>query len=463
VQVQPCWFGISLAIYGVRATATANKTLGTISKGAAGYNFLKGEKFSVSGEFLPATGEAMTDLFLSPKNATAARRTVKLINDKGADLENRGVLMMGPPGTGKTMLARIIMNEANCTFISVTARDFWYMGTFGGIVAAFDMARRCAPSCIFLDDVDNWLTEGSIDMLKTELDGVARSKGIVTLIATNHPETFPEAILDRPGRVHDVLRFNVPDEAERLAMLKTWLPDVDLVTLAQLVEGTKGMSGSHIRDLARFASILAEQEQITATAAAALALQKLLEQRELVGQHRHRGYEAPAWLKDARKGKSYGELVEVGQVVNKSTGEVEVPIKRQATLPTAQDLMGVVETLSAATLTPEQRAKVQGARREIAAFTLSGMTKVGRVLSAANEDRLKRAAGLLEEVLSQLATAEEAEAPEPEKVLGPDDLVVVFDDEPPPAEELDISVEAIERAIGDAVTKQINRLTGRLD
>ena len=69
------------------------------------------------------------------------------------------------------------MNSAQATFIWVSARDFYRAGAFGGLAYAFDLAAECAPSILFIEDVDHWLTEWTIDLLKTEMDGIKRRRG----------------------------------------------------------------------------------------------------------------------------------------------------------------------------------------------------------------------------------------------------------------------------------------------
>lgn len=244
-------------------------------------NYLKGEAFSLSGEFLPKTDESWDDLFLDEKNAQALRRALELINTKGAAMPNRGILLLGPPGTGKTLSGRVLLNEAQATFLWVSARDFYRAGAYGGLTYAFSLARECAPTILFIEDVDNWLGPYTIDLLKTEMDGIGRSAGILTILTTNYPELLPDALIDRPGRFHDVLRLELPDEAARQRMLGRWLPELE-GQLDAVVVATAGYSGAHVRELANFARTICEQEGCPLPEAVTRALQKLVEQRELI-------------------------------------------------------------------------------------------------------------------------------------------------------------------------------------
>jgi HK97 family phage major capsid protein/HK97 family phage prohead protease len=282
LRVEPAWYGLDVTVYGLRSLGTAQTLLGAIQTRAGEINFLKGEAFSLSGEFLPKTDETFADLFLDSKNAAALTRVVSLVNTKGKTLENRGVLLMGPPGTGKTLAARIVRNDAQATFIWVSSRDFHYSGSFGGFSQAFDLARECAPSVVVFEDIDNWLYDTTVDLIKTEMDGVARSTGVVTMMTTNYPEQLPAALIDRPGRFHDVLKFDLPSDDARKQMLVKWLPGLTAADLSRAVTATKGYSGAHVRELARFATIIAEQDTLPLDEALTAALTKLAEQRDLI-------------------------------------------------------------------------------------------------------------------------------------------------------------------------------------
>jgi hypothetical protein len=255
VRVAPEWSGIAVTVYGKGADLT-DEFCDRVRTRAASLKFYKGESFSLSGEFLDATEETWDDVFLTPGNEKALKRVVELMNTKGAAMENRGVIMLGEPGTGKTLAARVMRNETRgrttrnecqhgvglctggdcgkpktldpATFIWISARDFYRLGAFGGIDHAFDIAKENAPSMLLFEDVDNWIGRGEIDLLKTTMDGAARTKGIVTVLTTNDPAHFPTALIDRPGRFHDVLKVDLPDADQRRRMLMRWMPDIGI-------------------------------------------------------------------------------------------------------------------------------------------------------------------------------------------------------------------------------------------
>jgi SpoVK/Ycf46/Vps4 family AAA+-type ATPase len=184
--------------------------------------------------------------------------------------------------TGKTLSGRIIRNLAKGTFIWVSSRDFHMSGSFGGISFAFEMAKELSPSILFIEDVDNWLSERTVDLLKTEMDGISRSSGVLTILTTNFPERLPEALIDRPGRFHDVLHFAQPTKEVRAQMLAKWLPNVPESERLQAAAQTEGYSGAHVYELAAFAKMLHEQDEMNETLALREAIKKVEEQRDLI-------------------------------------------------------------------------------------------------------------------------------------------------------------------------------------
>lgn len=282
-KLERSWFGLSVTNYirhdqaGVR-TAWEER----VQQRAGELNYLRGEAFTLSGEFLDRGDLDWSSMFLEPKQEAVLRRTVDRLNEQGEDLESRGLLLMGPPGTGKTLGGRVMMAQADTTFIWISARDFYRSGAFGAFTYAFDIAAECAPSILFFEDVDNWLGASEVDLLKTEMDGLKRRKGIVTVLTTNFPEQLPDALIDRPGRFHDLMELNLPTEAVRQRMLAAWLPELPEATRAATAKETDGMSGAHLRELTAFAGILQREQSLTASEALPLALAKLREQRDLV-------------------------------------------------------------------------------------------------------------------------------------------------------------------------------------
>lgn len=282
IRVEPKWYGLLCTVYGQRASGAAKGIVDAIKARARELKLLKGEAFSLSGEFLTRGTESLDDLFLDEKNQSAIRRYLSLLNEDGAAMECRGGLLVGPPGTGKTLSGRILMNHAKATFLWLSSKDFWAGGGFSSIAMALEIAREHAPSIVFMEDVDNWLDGYTVDLLKTELDGIQQHKGVLTILTTNYPEHLPKALIDRPGRFHDVLRFDLPKDAAREAMLRKWLPELTDALVATAVTATAGYSGAHVRELTRFAGMIARQDQLPLAEALVKAIEKLQEQRDLI-------------------------------------------------------------------------------------------------------------------------------------------------------------------------------------
>jgi len=283
IRIAPSWKGIRIIVYTSHDEKALNrKMIYDVHQWSKENNFLKGEAFSLCGEFLPRGDTGWADVFLSDKNMKPIKRAVDKLNAKGSKAPNRGMIFMGPPGTGKTLSGRIMLNEANTTFIWVSARDFYYMGAFGGFMEAFSMARELAPSLLFVEDVDNWMNSHTVDLLKTEMDGITQHAGVTTILTTNYPELLPEALIDRPGRFHDVLKFDLPDKAIRSKMLTKWIAEVGEQARAQAVTETEGYSGAHLYELANLARMLVEDGDVAWDKALTEALSKIKEQRDLI-------------------------------------------------------------------------------------------------------------------------------------------------------------------------------------
>ncbi len=189
--------------------------------------------------------------------------------------------------TGKTLSGRRMMNQAKATFIWISARDLFAYGVSGGLEYGFDLAKTLAPSILFVEDIDNFLHERAIDLIKTEMDGIARTSGIATIFTTNYPERLPPALIDRPGRFDEILQFDLPDDVIRLQMLHRWLggridQDVDGKTITKVVKKTSGYSGAHLRELCYVAIEDADENEESVAKCLLTALDKLEAQRELI-------------------------------------------------------------------------------------------------------------------------------------------------------------------------------------
>ena len=189
----------------------------------------------------------------------------KKYSDVGASMP-KGVLLVGPPGTGKTMLARAVAGEANVPFFSMSGSEFVEM--FVGMGASkvrdlFSQAKEKAPCIVFIDEIDaigkkrdgqlssNDEREQTLNQLLTEMDGFEENIGVIILAATNRPETLDPA-LTRPGRFDRRVPVELPDLAGREAILKVHAKkiktadDVNFHTIARMASGASGAELANI-------------------------------------------------------------------------------------------------------------------------------------------------------------------------------------------------------------------------
>ena len=176
------------------------------------------------------------------------------------------MLLVGAPGTGKTLLARAVAGEAGVPFFSMSAAEFVEM--IVGVGAArvrdlFKQAREHAPAIIFIDELDaigrargqvaiggSSEQEQTLNQILTEMDGFSSREGIIVLAATNQPDVLDKALL-RPGRFDRRVVVNLPDKAGREAILKVHTRNVPLasdVDLAELAAATPGLSGADLQE-----------------------------------------------------------------------------------------------------------------------------------------------------------------------------------------------------------------------
>ena len=290
VQFSPDWYGLTVTLTTSNGNKEWNKQLlDKVHGWVYENNFLRGEKFSLSGEFLHEPDDDWDNLILDERYKDSIRKSANFLEKKGKQFTARGLLFIGPPGTGKTKTGRVLMNELDATFIWVSSKDFRHIGPLRALVLGFSLARNLAPSVLFLEDIDTWLRgemEYVTDLIKTEMDGIKQNKGIITILTSNYPEKLPDALLDRPGRFHHIVKFELPKEELRAEMLKMWAGDIGEELLKEITEKTEGFSGAHIKELVEFARMIAEEDEIEIGEALLRSLEKLMEQRELIEEIR---------------------------------------------------------------------------------------------------------------------------------------------------------------------------------
>jgi len=198
--------------------------------------------------------------------------------DIGAEIP-KGVMMMGAPGTGKTLLARAVAGEAGVPFFSISGSEFVEM--FVGVGASrvrdlFQVAKKSAPAIIFIDEIDavgrirgtgmgggNDEREQTLNQILVEMDGFEPNAKVIIMAATNRPDVLDPALL-RPGRFDRRVTIDLPDRKDRVEILKVHArkkqlaDDVQLETVAQR---TPGFSGAELSSLMNEAAILAAREK----------------------------------------------------------------------------------------------------------------------------------------------------------------------------------------------------------
>jgi len=195
---------------------------------------------------------------------------------------SKGVLFYGPPGCGKTLLAKAIANECGANFISIKGPELltqWFGESEANVRELFDKARAASPCILMFDEMDSIAkARGSggggsseagdrvINQILTEIDGVGARKNVFVIGATNRPDILDPAVI-RPGRLDQLIYIPLPDLKSREAIFKAALrkapiePDVDIEVLAR---STHGFSGADISEICQSASKLAIREAILA-------------------------------------------------------------------------------------------------------------------------------------------------------------------------------------------------------
>lgn len=206
-------------------------------------------------------------------------KTPKKFTDMGARIP-KGVLLVGQPGTGKTLLAKAVAGEAGVPFFSISGSEFVEM--FVGVGASrvrdlFDQAKKNAPSIIFIDEIDavgrqrgaglgggHDEREQTLNQLLVEMDGFGTNEGVIVLAATNRPDVLDKALL-RPGRFDRQIVVSAPDVKSREQILevharkKRLAEDVDLTTVAR---NTSGFAGADLENILNEAALLAARRNL---------------------------------------------------------------------------------------------------------------------------------------------------------------------------------------------------------
>ena len=196
----------------------------------------------------------------------------------------KGILLVGPPGTGKTMLAKAVAGESNVPFFSISGSEFVEM--FVGMGASkvrnlFDQAKEKAPCIVFIDEIDaigqkrnsgqyggNDEREQTLNQLLTEMDGFEANNGVIILAATNRPESLDPA-LTRPGRFDRRVPVELPDLKGREEILKVHAKkvaiddNIDFTTVARMASGASGAELANIVNEAALRAVRSGRSRVT--------------------------------------------------------------------------------------------------------------------------------------------------------------------------------------------------------
>ena len=249
------------------------RLLGSSGKGAMAFGKSRAKAYTTSKvkfDDIAGTDEEKEEL----KEIVEFLKAPKKFTDLGARIP-KGVLLVGNPGTGKTLLARAVAGEANVPFISISGSDFVEM--FVGVGASrvrdlFEQAKKNKPCIVFIDEIDavgrqrgaglgggNDEREQTLNQLLVEMDGFESNEGIIVLAATNRADVLDPALL-RPGRFDRQIYVNIPDVKGREGILRIHArnkpidENVDFKTLARI---TVGFTGADIENMLNEAAILA--------------------------------------------------------------------------------------------------------------------------------------------------------------------------------------------------------------
>lgn len=261
--------GILISLMYKKAGAGMNQAL---TFGKANIKLFTSFKDKISFKDVAGLKEAKQEL----QEVVDFLKNPKKYTELGAKIP-RGVLLMGAPGTGKTLLARAVAGEAGVPFFHISASEFVEM--FVGVGAsrtrdAFQTAKQAAPSILFIDEIDavgrergtglgggHDEREQTLNQILVEMDGFEREQTVIVLAATNRPDVLDQALL-RPGRFDRRVTLDLPDRSEREEILAIHAKDKPLasdVDLKKVAERTPGFSGADLANLINEAAILSAQ------------------------------------------------------------------------------------------------------------------------------------------------------------------------------------------------------------
>ena len=236
-------------------------------------NFYKGKKIDASCRFLELTNYSWEDVVLPEKTLEVIKNNVlglfkhaETFRKFGISMK-RGLILHGPPGTGKTQICKAIANEAEAAVLYVLPSDL--QNERGGVRRVTQMAKDLAPCILIIEDMD-WIAKyrhasmvaGFTMELMNQLDGLEEFGEIVTIGTTNALEDLENAVKNRPGRFDRVIEVPHPEEEQREAMIRLFTNRFTLrdVNVGKIAESFDGLSGAHVRDICQTAAHFAVRD-----------------------------------------------------------------------------------------------------------------------------------------------------------------------------------------------------------
>jgi len=312
ISFYPTWAGIVVEIVTHKEKREwSEELLQKIHTWVDQNNYLRGEKFALSGEFIPTGNKQWEDIIADENNIKALKQGMKVLESNSN--KSRGLLFVGPPGTGKTLTGKVLMDNTDATFIWISSKDMDRVGAVTALKMGFKLARDLGPSILFMEDIDYWIKGYAIDTLKTELDGMHENNKVLTILTSNFPEDLPDALLDRPGRFHEILNYDLPTKEIRSEMILKWA-EVNKKTADSIAELTEGLSGAHIKELVEYAKNISEDDKLEMAEALLKSLEKMTAQKELITNIR-------------QSKKSFAIIEKEGKVISKKNMEKLVTAK----------------------------------------------------------------------------------------------------------------------------------------
>lgn len=236
-------------------------------------NFYKGQKIDVGCRILDLSKTTWDDVIISDEKKKMIKESVNDIFDNAETLKKfgisvqRGLILHGDPGTGKTQICRALANEAKCSVLYALPTDFQKAGS--GVRAVTDMAKDLSPCILIIEDMD-WIAldrsagrAGFVMELMNQMDGIEAFGDIITIGTTNRKDDLEDAVSNRPGRFDRLIEIGYPEKDQIKNMIisfcKEW--DISSIDLDKITNILSDLSGAHIKEYCKTAAIYAVRDK----------------------------------------------------------------------------------------------------------------------------------------------------------------------------------------------------------